>query len=179
MARRELFIWKRKHEIMLLREVLVEEPHKYRSGSKERGIAWNKIAEHLNSQDNSMKVTQRSVRERFDKLYQNFKKREREESTASGVDVEYDEIYQALTDINDQIVEWEEQEEGKKESEKATAEEMRKRANKKLSETKRRNGTDDEDNSDGTTPKKRKSHTSVTELLERSIERKATEHAEQ
>ena len=119
------------------------------------------------------------MRERFDKLYQNFKKREREESTASGVDVEYDEIYQALTDINDQIVEWEEQEQGKKESEKATAEEMRKRATEKLSETKRRNGTDDEDNSDGTTPKKRKSHTSVTELLEQSIERKATEHAEQ
>ena len=29
MAKRELFIWKRKHEAMLLREVLVEEPHKY------------------------------------------------------------------------------------------------------------------------------------------------------
>ena len=32
---------------------------------------------------------------------------------------------------------------------------------------------------DGATPKKRKSHTSVTELLERSIERKANEHAEE
>ena len=97
MAKRELFIWKRKHEALLLREVLVEEPHKYRPGSKERGIAWDKIAEHLNSQESGMKVTKRSVREKFDKLYQDFKKREREESRASGVDVEYDEIYQALT----------------------------------------------------------------------------------
>ena len=47
MAKRELFIWKMKHEAMLVREVLVEEPHKYRPGSKERGISWTKIAEHL------------------------------------------------------------------------------------------------------------------------------------
>ena len=179
MAKRELFIWKRKHEAMLLREVLVEEPHKYRPGSKERGISWTKIAEHL--QESGMKVTQRSAREKFDKLYQDFKKREKEESRASGVDVEYDEIYQALTNINDQIVDWQEQQQVKEESEKATAEEMRKRATEKLSETKRRTSTDDEENSDGTcaTPKKRKSHTSVTELLERSIERKASEQAEQ
>ena len=104
MAKRELFIWKRKHEAMLLREVLVEEPYKYRPGSKERGISWTKIAEHL--QESGMKVTQRSAREKFDKLYQDFKKRENEESRASGVDVEYDEIYQALTNIHDQIVDW-------------------------------------------------------------------------
>ena len=179
MAKRELFIWKRKHEAMLLREVLVEEPHKYRPGSKERGISWTKIAEHL--QESGMKVTQRSAREKFDKLYQDFKKREKEESRASGVDVEYDEIYQALTNIHDQIADWQEQQQGKEESEKATAEEMRKRATEKLSETKRRASTDDEENADGTcaTPKKRKSHTSVTELLERSIERKASEQAEQ
>lgn len=178
MAKRELFIWKRKHEAMLLREVLVEEPHKYRPGSKERGISWTKIAEHL--QESGMKVTQRSAREKFDKLYQDFKKREKEESRASGVDVEYDEIYQALTNIHDQILK-QEQQQGKEESEKATAEEMRKRATEKLSETKRRTSTEDEENSDGTcaTPKKRKCHTSVTELLERSIERKASEQAEQ
>ena len=32
---------------MLLREVLVEEPFKYRPGSKERGISWQKTAENL------------------------------------------------------------------------------------------------------------------------------------
>jgi len=105
--------------------------------------------------------------------------REKEESRASGVDVEHDEIYHALTNIHDQIVDWLEQQQGKEESEKATAEEMRKRATEKLSETKHRTSTDDEENFDGTTPKKRKSHTSVTELLERSIERKASEQDEQ
>ena len=90
---------------MLLREVLVEEPYKYRPGSKERGISWRKIAEHL--QESEIKVSQRSARERFDN--QDFKKREKEESWASEVDVEYDEIYQALTNIHDQIVDWQEQ----------------------------------------------------------------------
>ena len=69
-----------------------------------------------------MKVTQRSARERFDKLYQDFNKREKEESRASGVDVEYEETHQALTNIHDQIVDWQQQQQGKKESEKATAE---------------------------------------------------------
>ncbi|PFX17065.1 hypothetical protein AWC38_SpisGene18641 [Stylophora pistillata] len=179
MAKRKLFIWKRKHKAMLLIEVLVEEPHKYRPGSKERGISWTKIAQHL--QEGRMKVSQRSAREKFDKLYQDFNKKRkgRKWHEASGVHVEYDEIYQALTNIHEQIVNWQEQQQGKEEGEKVTAEEMRKRATGKLSETKRRTSTDNEENSDGTTPKKRKSHTSVTELLEQSIERKASKQAEQ
>ena len=56
---------------------------------------------------------------------------------------------------------------------------MRKRAAEKLRETKRRNSTEDEENSDSTTPKKKTSHTSVTELLQRNIQRKASEQAEQ
>lgn len=112
--------YKKKHEALLLTGILVEETHKDRLGSKERGTALATIAEHLNSQESGTKVTKRSVGEKFDKLYQDFQKREREESRASGVDVECDEIYQALIDINDHIVNWEEQE-----IEQATAEEMR------------------------------------------------------
>ena len=56
---------------------------------------------------------------------------------------------------------------------------MRKKATEKLSETKRITSTDDEENSACATSKKRKSHISVTELLERNIERKASEQAEQ
>ena len=56
---------------------------------------------------------------------------------------------------------------------------MRKKATEKLSETKRITSTDDEENSDCTTPKKRKSHISVTEVLEGNIGRKASEQAEQ
>lgn len=69
----------------------------------------------MNSQESGTKVTKRSVGEKFDKLYQDFQKREREEGIASGVDIECEEIYQALIDINDQ----------EQESEQATAEEMK------------------------------------------------------
>ena len=65
---------------MLLREVLVEEPHKYQPGSKERGISWTKIAEHL--QESCMKVSPILLREKIDKLYRNFKNREKEKSRA-------------------------------------------------------------------------------------------------
>jgi len=42
-------------------------------------------------------------------LYQDFKKRVKKESRDGNVDVEYDEIYQALTNIHDQIVDWQDQ----------------------------------------------------------------------
>ena len=52
-----------------------------------------------------MKVTQRSVRERFDKLYSDFKEREREEKRASGIDVEYDDNHKSLTEIHERVLE--------------------------------------------------------------------------
>ena len=75
---------------------------------------------------------------------------EREEGKASRVHVEYDEIYQALTNINDQIVDWEEQQQDKEEGEEEPAEEKRKRETEKLSQTKRPKSTDDTEKS---TPK--------------------------
>jgi len=51
-----------------------------------------------------MKVTQRSVRERFDKLYSDFKERECNEKQASGIDVEYDN-HKALTEIPERVLE--------------------------------------------------------------------------
>ena len=65
-AKREVFIWKQTHEDFLLKEVLVVEPHQFRIGSKERGAAWTTIANNLTQL--GMKVTQRAVRERFDKI---------------------------------------------------------------------------------------------------------------
>ena len=80
-SKRELFIWKKHHDPLLLKEVVLEEPFKHNNGSKEKGASWSKIADALTQ--HGMKVTQRSVRERFDKLYSDFKEREREEKQAS------------------------------------------------------------------------------------------------
>ena len=51
-----------------------------------------------------MKVTQRSVREKFDKLCSDFKEREREEKQASGIGVEYDDNHKALTEIHERVL---------------------------------------------------------------------------
>lgn len=162
----------------MLSEIVHEEPYKYVAGTKERGAAWSKIAESLN--EHGMKVTQRSVREKFDKMYKEFKEREKEEKLASGIEVEYDENYQALTEIHERIVEWEEARQAKDTTEKVTAEEMRKRATEKLSSTKKRKedvGSGDESEED--TPKKRKSQTNLVEVMNQSVLFKRADQQEQ
>ena len=178
-AKRELFIWKNCHESLLLSEVVHEEPYKYNAGTKERGAAWSKIADSLNERD--MKVTQRSAREKFDKMYKEFKEREKEEKLASGVEVEYDENYQALTEIHDRIIEWEEARQAKETTEKVIAEEMRKRATEKFSTTKKRKadvGSGDESEEDSP-PKKRQSQTNLVEVMNQSVLMKRTDQQEQ
>ena len=101
-SKRELFICKKHHDL-LLKEVVLEEPFKHNNGSKEKGASWSKIADVLTQ--HGMKVTQRSVRERFDKLYSDFNEREREEKQAGGIDVEYGDNHKALTEIHERVLE--------------------------------------------------------------------------
>ena len=114
----------------------MEEPFKHNNCSKEKGTSWSKIANALTQ--HGMKVTQRSVREKFDKLCSDFKEREREEKQASGIGVEYDDNHKALTEIHERVLELKEERQDKETQGKATAAEMRKRATERLSVTIRR-----------------------------------------
>lgn len=98
---RKLFTWKPFHEELLLQEVVLLEPDQYRQGSKDRGAVWTKIAENLS--EVGMKATQRSVREKFEKLIREFKQKEAMEEGASGIEAEYTERDQALRDIVDRM----------------------------------------------------------------------------
>ena len=80
-AKREIFIWNQTHEDFLLREVLVVEPNQFRVGSKKRGAARTTIANNLT--ELGMKVTQRAVRERFDKILNKFKQKQLREEQSS------------------------------------------------------------------------------------------------
>ena len=91
-------MWKEWHEKVLLAEIALIEPYKYKFGTKERGAAWKEIADMLNAKE-EFKVSHRSVREKFDKMIKDFNKNENEEEKASGVEVEYTEIHRALEDI--------------------------------------------------------------------------------
>ena len=82
-VQRELFIWKTIHEQYFVRELLLVEPYLHKQGSKERGQAWKLIASNLNSSSTvSFKVTERSVREKFTKMIDAFRKNENQEIKA-------------------------------------------------------------------------------------------------
>ena len=71
--------WTGIHDTLLCREVLLEEPYKYKKGSNVKGKRWSEIAEALNkNQEVKFKVTQRDVRVRMEWLQKKYlEKKER------------------------------------------------------------------------------------------------------
>ena len=173
-TQRELFLWKREHDICLVREVLVIEPYIHKPSSKERGNAWTLIGENLNKIQNPIfKVTKRAVRDRFSKLLEKFKKTEREEARASGIEgTEVDEICQGLADITERMEEaasaWKDSNAKEKEKEnhnKERAIDMRKKATESLSETRKRKEMEENE----VTPRRKRRSAEVIKLLEDSV----------
>ena len=81
--------WTEMHDTLLCREVLLEEPYKYKKGSNEKGKKWSEIAEALNkNQDVKFKVTQRGVRERMERLQKRYLEKKKKEESASGIAVD-------------------------------------------------------------------------------------------
>lgn len=166
-TKRELFIFKAQHDTALLKEVVLERPHQHALGSKERGSSWDKISKNLVNE--GMKVTKRSVRKRFTKLYEDFLDKEKKEKGDSGVDVEYNENQQLLTDYHELILDWEKEREEKVDDEKAVAEEMRRKATERLSVKKKRKVEEADSDKDEAGLSRRKSRRSLVEIMEQSI----------
>lgn len=81
--------WTEVHDTLLCREVLLEEPYKYKKGSNEKGKKWTEIAEALSkSEEVKFKVTQRGVRERMERLQKKHLEKKKEEESASGIAVD-------------------------------------------------------------------------------------------
>ena len=92
--------WTEEHDILLCREIIVEESFKLKFGSRERGKCWDKIAENLNAVEaTSFCVDQRSVRERYVKLERAFKVKKSKELRASGISPEWSELDAAIEEI--------------------------------------------------------------------------------
>lgn len=89
-----------------MREVRQVEPYLFKIGSKEAGQKWSEIASALNSHADfsSNPREQRSVRERFNKIFAEFKTKMRNEEKASGVTPdELTETEQLLEEIKEII----------------------------------------------------------------------------
>ena len=83
---KELFLWKKEHEEYFLKELLVAEPYMHKPKSAERGQKWKIIMENLNKLEKpKFRVTVRSVRDRFTKMVERYKKLEKEEDNTSGI----------------------------------------------------------------------------------------------
>ena len=56
------------------------EPYRFDNGSKERGEIWKQIASNLNGiPDSGLNTSQRGVRTQYDKLIEDFVKKERDQ----------------------------------------------------------------------------------------------------
>ncbi|CAH3114994.1 unnamed protein product, partial [Pocillopora meandrina] len=91
------------HDTLLCREVLALEPYKHKKGSNEAGKIWTDIAQSLkNCQQLKFKqnLSQRAVREIF-LLQTRYKDKEREETRASGISPEQDELDVLLEEITE------------------------------------------------------------------------------
>ena len=82
---RQKMSWTPEHDVLLCREVLLEEPFRFKRGSRERGQKWERIADNLNAVDRlHFSVDQRAVRDRCLKIERKFRQKvEKEERTGS------------------------------------------------------------------------------------------------
>lgn len=138
--------WAEEHNDMLIREMYLFEPWKYKKGSKERGEMWEKISDSLNCLDKpTFNVTQKSVRDHYNLLEKQQKRRLREEEKASGISPEPTELESALEDIMELFSNRDEEEKLKEVDSKENAEaeaskalEIRQLAMETLAESKKR-----------------------------------------
>ena len=139
--------WTAPHNDAFVKEMLLFEPWQYKKGSVERGNVWKAIAESLYQlQDPYFKVTDRSLRDRFNHMEKNYISKRNQIDKSSGIDVlEESETDKGLADIIEQFKDSETkaaEEKGQKkeaaDKEIAQAEEFRKQSLETIGETRKR-----------------------------------------
>ena len=129
------------------RQILAEEPYRYKAGTRDRGQAWERIANNLNGNcaDCQFVVNQRGVRYRYSIMEKAFKRKMAAEERASGITAESTELDQAVEGIigrsegaQTEIERSEENRKKQTEADKETAESIRKDSMERLAETRER-----------------------------------------
>ena len=132
--------WTEQHDNILCQEILVLEPFKAKKGSIAVGQIWDEIANNLNSlQHPQLKVTKRSVRERYILFSGKFRAKMRDEEKANKIDTDLSDVEKALMEIveKEAVVE-ETAQNNKKKVDSAKPAEMRYRALENLGGTQKR-----------------------------------------
>ena len=131
--------WTDDHDILLLREMIASELFQFKKSSPNRGKIWESVQERLNKLDNPKFVIKekRGVRDRWNLLQAKFKRMQREELQASGIDCELSEkdaLIEELCEKEDSFS----AKDKKKSDDKEAAEEIRKKAMERMSSKKNR-----------------------------------------
>ena len=164
-------VWSPLKEELLLREVLLIEPYKHKTRSREKGSSWETIANNLCSSSNDeiyFKVDARAVRERFDLLVSQYLSKRKAEEKASGNSPQGTPVDEALESELEQIKICEEElnhneKQTDKEAKREKAEDMR----KKSMETRARKNTEN----NVTSPSSEKQRSSGSETIQYLRER--------
>jgi len=126
------------HDILLLREMTASELFQFKKGSPDRGKIWESIKERLNKLDNPkcMIKEKRGIRDRWNLLPAKFKRMQREELQASGIDCGLsgkDALIEELCEKKDSFS----AEEKKKSGDKEAAEKIRNKAMERMASKKK------------------------------------------
>ena len=133
--------WKEECDLLLLQEIIISEPFKFKASTRERGKIWEEITERLNTTEvfSNRLGNKRAVRDRYALLAKKFKRKMAEEESASGISLEMTEMEKLLEQIIERFKESDRDAGDKnKENDRKKAEEMRKRSMEKLGETMKR-----------------------------------------
>ena len=153
--------WTDDHDILLLREMITE-LFQFKKGSPDRGKIWESIQERLNKLDNPkfMIKEKRGVRrDRWNLLQAKFKRTQREELQASGIDCELcekDTLIEELCEREDSFS----AKDKKKSDDKEAAEEIRKKAMERMASKRKSN-----ESAGGSAKKNRRSGGDAVEFL--------------
>ena len=138
--------WTYNHDILLCREILVEEPYRFKAGTRDKGQAWETIANNLNGNNTECRfvVNQRGVRDRYTNLEKSFTRKMAAEERASGINAEPTDLDLAIESIIERsegahdMARNDENKKKQAEQEKETAESIRQRSMDRLAETRGR-----------------------------------------
>ena len=170
--------WTQECDLLLLQEIVVSQPYKFKPSTRDRGQVWEGITARLNATElfHDRLRNKRAVRDRYQLLSKKFKNKMAEEERASGISPEMTETEKLLEQIVEQFEESErdageqsEKNDQNKENERKKAEEMRNRSMEKLGETQKRKATAEDGQQ--TTPRKRSSGSETLVYLREKAER--------
>ncbi|XP_038063011.1 UPF0746 protein DDB_G0281095-like [Patiria miniata] len=136
-------IWDNQKEQILISEVILARPFQYRQGTRERGRAWQEVADAMRA--SNFKVDKRAVQDRMTSLMERVKAKNKRETAASGIAVEETDEERKIRECVEDMLQEEEdiesahqKEKGGEEKKKADGAEMRKRACETYRETQKR-----------------------------------------